>query len=309
VASIQDQAFVAFRRAKFVLLKGVGLNLVRIVLLGVTVLFSAAFGIVAAGGLATLVALALGYFFLRWVEPGYGPAIVLDRQLVRKLLPFSFGNYGADLALFAPGLILPMMVVNVLGAESGGHFYVGWFIGYLLVWSISMYAAMSLFAEGSYDEESLARLTRNALILALAAVAIGVGAILLVGDKVLLAFGNEYADEATNLLRLVAVSALPATLVNVYLATERVRGNLGALVAVASVVAIVTLAISYPLLRTMGIAGAGVGLLVGQGLGAIIAIMRLFLGVWSREKRGSPGSGLAVAGVRPRKGGRFDRGC
>ena len=97
----------------------------------------------------------------------------------------------------------------------------------------------------------------------------------MLGDKLLLAFGREYATEGATLLRIVALAALPAAVVNVYLGALRVTKRVGELVAIAGVVALTTVALSCALLPVMGLAGAGVGLAIGQGLGFTIVLSRL----------------------------------
>lgn len=303
VVIIQDQAFVALRRARYVFLRTALVNLVRMVLPPALVVFGGAFGIVAATGLATTLGLAFGTLAFRRALPGYRPAIVLDRGSVVSLMPFAMGNHLADLALVAPSLILPLMVVSVLGAEEAGYFYVGWFLGYILL-AASVQMALSLFAEGSHRQEDLPRLTRQALTAGLATAGGGAALLWLAGDRLLLAFGADYSREATDVLRLVSLAALPAAITNVYLASERVRRRVGWLLALAGLVSATTLSLSYILLPRLGIAGAGLALLVGQGLGAAIAAARLG-GAERRQPRAAPDgqapmSMRAAAAARPR---------
>ena len=174
--------------------------------------------------------------------------------------------------LAAPGLVLPIMVTNVLDPESGAHFYIAWFLSQILS-AVSIYLALSLFAEGTHNQDDLPRLARNALLSALAVTGVGVGIAFLVGDKVLRVFGADYSAEATNLLRILALATVPGALISVYLAAARIRKEIRSLIAVAAVVTVVTLAGSYVLLPRMGIAGAGWGALAGQGLGAAMAVV------------------------------------
>jgi O-antigen/teichoic acid export membrane protein len=109
----------------------------------------------------------------------------------------------------------------------------------------------------------------------LAVAIVGAVLLLLLGDKLLLAFGHDYAAEGATLLRLVALAALPAAVVNVYLGVLRVTKRVGELVAIAGVVALTTVALSCVLLPVMGLTGAGVGHGIGQGLGLAIVLSRL----------------------------------
>jgi len=292
VTYVQDQAFIALRSARYVFLKTVLFQLVRAVLPLLLVLFLSlsAFGIVAAMGFAGLFACLYGMRTLTRVEAGYRPSFALAMEPLRGMLRFSAANHIADLSVVMPSLLLPIVVIHLLNAEAGAYFFAGWFLSQVFV-GVSLYAALSLFAEGSHDRAALAALTRHALVLALG-VAAAVSALIFVSaDRLLLVFGRDYSAEATNLLRLVALAGLPAAVTNVYLGVERVRKDLVWLVGTSLLVALVTLAISYVLLVPLGITGAGIGLLAGQGLGAAIAAVRLPLILRSRRP---------PAGDRPR---------
>jgi O-antigen/teichoic acid export membrane protein len=97
----------------------------------------------------------------------------------------------------------------------------------------------------------------------------------LLSDKVLLVFGHDYATEGATLLRIMALAALPAAVVNVYVGALRVTKRIGELVVIAGIVAVTTVALSCALLPVMGLAGAGVGHGLGQGLGFTIVLGKL----------------------------------
>jgi O-antigen/teichoic acid export membrane protein len=193
---------------------------------------------------------------------------------VFKLFPFSVANYAADSLLLTPGLVLPLVVVGLLGSTQAAHFYMAWLLGYLLT-SASMSLALSLFAEGSHEPGALRGLSRDAVLAGLAVATLGAVFLFLLGDKVLLAFGHDYATEGATLVRILGLAALPAVVVNVYLGALRVTKQVGELVLIAGVVAVTTVAASCALLPLMGLAGAGVAHGLGQGLGLAIVLGRL----------------------------------
>ena len=271
---VQTHAFLAIRKAKYILIQGVFVQLGRLVLPAVMAVFFGAFGVVASGGIGAALGAVIGFALLARGLPGYRPGGVADAASVFKLFPFSMGNYVADSLLLTPGLILPLVVLGLLGSTEAAYFYMAWFLGYILT-SASAYLGLSLFAEGSHDPGALRVLSRNAVLGGVAVVTLGALFLLLLGDKLLLAFGREYATEGATLLRIVALAALPAAVVNVYLGALRVTKRVGELVAIAGVVALTTVALSCALLPVMGLAGAGVGLAIGQGLGFTIVLSRL----------------------------------
>jgi O-antigen/teichoic acid export membrane protein len=271
---VQTHAFMAIRKAKYILIQVIFLQLGRLALPAVMVIFFGAFGIIASGGMAAVLGAAVGFVLLARGFTGYRPRGVVDPASVFKVFPFSVANYVADSLLLTPGLVLPLIVVGLLGSTEGAYFYMAWLLGYLLT-SASAYLALSLFAEGSHGPGALRVLSRNALLGGLAVATAGALFLLLLSDKVLLVFGRDYATEGATLLRIVALAALPAVVVNVYLGALRVVKRTGELMIVAGVVAVTTVALSCALLPVMGLPGAGVGHGLGQGLGLVIILGRL----------------------------------
>jgi len=270
----QMQAFLAIRKAKYILIQTLMTQLSRLALPALMAVFFGAFGIVASGGIAVALGAVVGFALLTRGLPGYRPAGLIDPAAMLKLLPFSTANYVASVLLTMPGLVLPLLVVGVLGPAEGAYFYMAWFFGYLLTLA-SAQLALSLFAEGSHDPGALRVLSRKAVVGGLAVATVGAAFLLLLSDKVLLAFGSDYATEGAALLRIVALAALPAAVVNVYLGALRVTKRVGELMIIAAVVAVTTVALGSALLPVMGLAGAGVGYGLGQGLGLIIILGRL----------------------------------
>jgi O-antigen/teichoic acid export membrane protein len=158
-----------------------------------------------------------------------------------------------------------------------------WFLGYILS-STSSYLGLSLLAEGSHDPGSLQSLSLKAVAGGLAVAVVGAALLLSIGDKVLLVFGDDYAREGAVLLRIMALAAIPAAVVNVYLGALRVMKRTGELMAIAAVVAAATLASSALLLPVMGLAGPGVGYGIGQGVGLAIVAFRS-LGASAKTER------------------------
>jgi len=271
---VHTYAFMAIRKAKYILLQVTFVQFGRLALPALMAAFFGAFGIIASAGVAAALGAVIGFALLARGLPGYRPRAVADPASVFKLFPFSLANYIADSLLLIPGLILPLVVVGLLGSTEAAYFYMAWFLGYLLT-SASAYLALSLFAEGSHDPGALRVLSRNAVLGALAVATLGAMFLLLLGDKLLLAFGQDYVTGGATLLRIVALAALPAAVVNVYLGALRVMKRTGELMIVAGVVAVTTVALSCALLPLMGLAGAGVGLGLAQGLGLVIILSRL----------------------------------
>jgi len=51
---------------------------------------------------------------------------MIKRKVLGEIMHFSFANYIAALLWFATTFILPLMVVNLIGAEANAYFYIAW---------------------------------------------------------------------------------------------------------------------------------------------------------------------------------------
>lgn len=265
LATMQPYAFIAARKAGYVLALVLSVQAARFALAAALVALGA-FGITATAGLASAFAGAFGFVLLARGLPGYRPSLRFDPRAVLRMLPFSISNHLADVLMLAPGLVLTIMVVRELGSEQAAYFYMAWFLGYLLA-STSAHLSLSLFAVGSYRPEALRELSRSAVAAGLAIAAAGAIVVLLAGGRLLHVFGGDYAAEGAPLLRIMALAALPAAVVNVYMGGLRVAGRSTDLIATAAAVAVTTLALGYALLPSMGLEGPGVAFAAAQAVG------------------------------------------
>jgi len=273
--SLMTHALVALRKAQFVLIQGLLAGLVKMGLVVAMASLFQVFGIFASWGLATVVALAPGIIlFLPRLQPGYRPFLAMRRQVSNEMLHFSFANYASTGLWSLPTWLLPIMVVNVLGGEANAYFYVSWAMASLL-FAIPLSTSTSLFAEGSYQEETLTRDVRRSLKLIVILLLPAIGIMLAAGDKLLLVFGKEYSVEGAKLLWVLAPSAIPVSINLIYLGIARVKKRLKDVVLVAAAVAAGTLGLSYALIPHLGVLGPGVGWLISHTLVALVILPRL----------------------------------
>ena len=270
-----ERTFIAGRRAGFALTQGLVFNLLRFIpLVALAPLFNV-FGIFASWGIGLGLAVIVSIpFLIPRVQPGYRPAPKIDRKSIGNMMHFSFANYGANIFWAIPILCLPLMVVNLLGAEANAYFYVGWALGYLLV-SIPVTVSFSLFAEGSHSEEQLGHNIDRSLRLLLVLVPV-IAIVFLAGERVLALFGSAYAENATTLLWVLAVSAIPVGLNHTYFTVKRVQKRMRGVIGLSAFIAVVTMVLSYLLLPRVGIIGAGIGWLIPQAIVAVAITPSLF---------------------------------
>jgi O-antigen/teichoic acid export membrane protein len=279
-----DNAFIARRRAGFVLSKNIIIALLRIPLPILLVAFFHTFGIVASWAIAVIVAVAVSLFlFLPKVQKSYKPVPVLKLNLIKGVWRYSGASYLAELVTIAPGTLFPIMVVNLLSAESNAYFYIAWMIASLLS-AIPLAVSQSLFAEGSHFEEKLGENVGKSLKFTFLLLIPVVILFVFGGKWLLLAFGQAYSSHALSLLRILTISSLPLGINCIYTSILRVTNRIKELAGIWAFVALATLLTSYLILPTTGIIGIGYTWLVAHSLVAlyIIFFRRLWRNVTQR---------------------------
>lgn len=275
LSGVMDSIFIARRRADFVLSKNTIFSLLKIGLPFLLVIFFHAFGIVSSWGIAIGIALAISLFlFLPRVQNRYKPLPRINLGIIRDIWRYSAGNYFAVLFAAAPALVLPIMLVNLLGAEQNAYFYIAWAIATLL-FVIPGAVSTSLFAEGSHFEDELGANVRRSYRFVFLLLIPAIVLLLLLGKWLLLAFGAAYSANALMLLRILAVSGIFVGVNSVYYTILRVRGRIRELVALCGFITIAVLVGSYLITPTTGIIGVGYTWIAAQGLISVYVLLAM----------------------------------
>jgi O-antigen/teichoic acid export membrane protein len=270
---LTDWVMVAGRQARFVLIHSLAFNILRLSLLVLLAVFLHSFGIFGSWSAATFVALMVSMFLLLpRAQSGYHIFFKMDRKAMPEVLRFSFLNYLGDLFWSMPSVVLPIIVLNLLGAKSNAYFYIAWMMSYILT-MIPAAVAESLLAEGSYDQNRL----KNNIWRSLKMIAIVlIPAVLLVwflADKLLLFYGGQYAENGATLLRWLALATFPFAINIVYFTIKRIQKQVKQIIVLAASMAVIVVLTSYLLLPRLGINGVGIAWLAGQCTIALIVIV------------------------------------
>jgi len=277
LSQMLDSIFLAARRTEFVLFRVTIVLLLRLPLPILLVLFFHSFGIAASWGIALAVAFAITIFlFVPRVQKLYQPAPKLNLGIIGSMWQYSAGSYLAGLFNMAPQLILPIMVVNLLGAEQGAYYYMAWIIARLLV-TIPGSMSQSLFAEGSHFEDQLMVNVRKSLkFIALMLIPVVI-LVFVLGKWPLLLFGEGYAENSLMLLKLMAISVVFIGINRVYASILRVKNKIRELILIFALPAVAMLLGSYFIMPILGLAGIGYAWLAVHGIVSIYAVIAMRL--------------------------------
>lgn len=256
----KEGIFAGFRKTEYSFVQ----TLVTVARIGIVPFLTAfgAVGIYASFGLTPLLAFIVGIILISRIL-NYKPVPAVRREVLNDILHFSFGNYLARIFEMLPTFILPIMVINVLGAERNAYFYIAWQISVLLL-AVPRFTSISLLAEGSYNQEELRWNVIKALKFIFILLGVTIIGILLFGKYLLLVFGRNYALNSFEVLSILALGSIPFAINALYVSVMRIKKEVKPVVGVYGGIAFITIAVSYMLMHEMGLVGVGIGWLAAN---------------------------------------------
>ena len=260
--NLVDSVFIAYKSAKYVLIKDFVYSSLKLVLI---FLFSSlmAFGIFVSWITAFLIAFIFGLIILI-TKFSYKPRFVIYDSIIKKIFSFSIGNHLANLIKTLPSSIIPLLITNILSPSNTAYYYVAFNIAGLL-FMIPNTVASSLFAKVSGDEKELGKAMKKSIAFILLLLIPGILVFLFFDKYLLLLFGKEYSNNAVIVLNLLTLSSLFAAMSSLYLTYLNIKKKIKRLVFVNLVICLATILFVY-LLMPYGLKGIGLGYLLGQAM-------------------------------------------
>lgn len=203
--TILDNTFTAFRSTHYTFIKNVIINVFELVLV-IAMLRLGSFGIFASYGFSffLIVLIGLGILMKKFA---FKPKPAIDGEMLHETAKFSLANYIVSYLNGLPGLILPIIVTNLLGAKLNAIYYIAYSIASLL-FIIPLGIGNALFAEGSHDatklKHTIKRAVRITILLMVPAIAVIAG----LAPFILFFFGRHYSAQGVTILRILTLSSV-----------------------------------------------------------------------------------------------------
>lgn len=272
-----DQAFTAMRRGDAVLVRGLCFGAAAVAALAVVAVVAGSEGSEAiflpwvVGG---LVACSLGVVQLRRAVPGYRPRPAVDRGTARALMARGLPNYALTLAERVPGLVLPVVVVELLSPSANAAWYAAWMMAWV-VYIVPIQVGMTVFAEVAHDPSRIATVVRQGVRMSLA---VGVAASLVAiasADTVLSILGPGYAEDGAAPLRILVLALVPLTFTFAYFAVCRATDQLREAIACGWTLGLASVAAAILVTPGGGLEAMAIAWVSVQSLGGLWSAMRL----------------------------------
>jgi O-antigen/teichoic acid export membrane protein len=277
VNTLVESIFVAYRSAKFTLLKNTVLSIVKVALPVFMVIFSA-YGIYASVGIANIVAFLLSVGVLIY-NFKYQPKVSLNIPVVQKIGSYSFANYVAAFIGGLPQMVLPLIITNKLGAKESAYFYISIMIANFL-FIIPQAITQSLFAEGSNSEDLIKEHIKKSIKITTIMLLPIIMIFFLGGNYILLAFGKNYSYEAVKLLEIFCVSSVFISVSLIISTILKVMNKNKEQIVINLLGFLLIISLSYIFIHK-GLTGIGISWLIGQAITSIIYLLYFLNYVWN----------------------------
>jgi O-antigen/teichoic acid export membrane protein len=282
---LTDSVFIASRKAGFAALTDGAIGGVTRLVSAVVLVGTGAYGIfcASAGGYA---AAALASLVLITTSLHSRPSLRQPFRTLQPLLRFSSASYAGNVFSMLPILVVPLIVLDRLGASEAAYYFVAFQIATLLYSTV--YAVETTFlAEGSHtgvDQRELLKRSRRVLM----ALCLPACLVLIVAAHwVLLVFGKDYSQHATPSVILFAVGVIPIAANNWLQTLLRLLGRLRAIVWTNVIYATAICGLAW-FLAPHGLAALTAAWPIGVSIGAAAAAIPCRASLTSQQAVGPP---------------------
>lgn len=241
--------FLSFKKGEYYLAQNV-LDALRIPALIPLSVFGA-MGIFLSSGISIfLCSLVAGFFIFSAVKLKYE----FSKDFLRETTRLSTTSYISDLLLEIPSLLLPLLILNLLGAEEVAKYYIAIAIGNIIL-LVPVSVSLSFFVEGSHGSNMKQEFFK-ALLLIYALLLPAVIFIYFFGGFILQSFGMVYA-QSTDLLRVYAISSFLIVIHLMFISVLNVRLMVKRNIELSLLRFITLLGLSYFFIIKFGLIGIG----------------------------------------------------
>jgi O-antigen/teichoic acid export membrane protein len=240
INTLTDNIFIALRKAKYTVLVDGVIGGFGKVALAFVVAGAGAYGLFLASSIAIVFAAAASLLLIL-LAMRVRTELRRPLQVLKPLLAFSGANYIASIVNTVAGLVIPIILLDRLGADSAAYYFVVFQMAQL-VYTAGAALEQTLLTEGSREDADMRQLRRRSLRLLVIFFVVSAVIMIGLGRWLLLAFGQAYYQHGYTTLVILVLAAAPISL-NFWLQTIlRLAGKLRAIIVVNTIGSVATVA-------------------------------------------------------------------
>lgn len=278
IFSLQDAVLTALRKSVWIPIENALYGAVKIAALFALIpLMGDSDGIFASWNIPTLLAvIPITWLILRRLVPVHAQRTAENEQRLEasKIARFVAGDYTAGLFAQASTTFLPILVISVLDAKAAAYFYIAQIIATTLD-RVSLSFSSSLTVEAAGHGSDVNRYARSVLKKGLLLVGAAALFVIVFAPWILHVFGKEYSENATTLLRLLALASVPRVVSMVYGSLARLWHKTYQIAMITFAQALILTGGSVLLMDRVGVEGVGYAAIAAQSVIVIVVLPRL----------------------------------
>jgi O-antigen/teichoic acid export membrane protein len=264
IYNIQNLALISLRKANLSAIQSI-LLIIRIPALFI-LLYLGVIGILLAYYIILIIPILIGAYFLH--KNGVSFQLDLDISVIRNIFKFSFGNFTSSIFSIVSSNMIPILIINILGAEKNAYFFIANSIATAML-LIPYAISTSLLVEGSHNKplrENVIKSIKFISILIIPAFLV----IFIFGDQLILIFFKSYSPDAVELLKLLAISNIFASIVSIFQSIKKIQKDVKIMNIINILLSILMIVFGYIFLIQYGLIGIGYAWIISYLIMTII---------------------------------------
>jgi O-antigen/teichoic acid export membrane protein len=272
---LQDSALTGVRAAPFVPLENTAFSLLKLGMLLPLAAVAPASGLYMSwtAGFALAVIPTSAYLFCRAVPRHRRRAAAGAPPRFAEIRSYLVPDSAAAFFFMASTSLLPLLIIGRLGPAAAGHYAPVWMIGYAL-YLVSLNMGASLVVETAADQSALRERCLRAITHLAKLLVPAVALVVVAAPYLLLVFGPGYARGGTGVLRLLALSALPALITNTAISVTRSMRRMSVVAGIQVCICALVWGLAALFMGPLGLTGIGAAWLIAQTAVAAVLIAR-----------------------------------
>lgn len=272
---LEDSLIVGLRRAVYIPIENAVFSTLKIAALFLLASLLPETGIFISWTLSVLlVIIPMNWLIFRRLLPQHSRSVsdAAAPISVREIAKYVGANYGAALLSNLANAALPVIVTQMSGAAANAYFYLAWVIASSLQ-LVAANMSTSLTVEATLANEQQEVIRHRALI-GIARIVIPLVMLIVVGAPLILRIvGQDYVEQGTLLLQLLALAAIPNLFNMVYVGMARAQNRVWGIIGVYGSNAVMVMGLSIVFLQRFGITGIGLAWVISQTVIALVLVL------------------------------------
>lgn len=249
ISMILNNALLSFKEGKAYLIQ----NLLLASRIPILIILAAygSIGIFLSIGCAYFIA---SFFGLIRIRKDISLKLKIDGKFAKETLKFTMLNYLGNILNAFPSLFLPILVLNMLGAEEAAKYYIAFAIS-SIIFIIPESMSMSFFIECNQSKNLRRDLIKS--LTGIFSLLLPIVLIMIIGGESLISlFGTKYT-EASGIIKILALSSFFVAFYNLFIPLQNIRMHPERIVSMNLAKCIILMSLSYVFILKFGIIGIG----------------------------------------------------